>query len=86
MVGIASDTAKWDVGHYRPIIYHCCGKSVNITNDSRCLNTMLIFDGDDGSSLFLTVIFEADLPVGSIFILTKCFFKVGPPYTTLDQL
>ena len=39
----------WGVGQY--IIYD---KAVNrpATNDSRCLNTMLIFDGKDGRSSY----------------------------------
>ena len=44
-MGIASDPAKVGCGS----LYHVYGKAVNITNDSRCLNTMLITGGEDGS-------------------------------------
>ena len=51
------------------IIY---GKAVNITNDSRCLKTMLIFDEEDGRISHIRY-FRSRPSVGSIFILTDFF-------------
>ena len=66
------------------LLYHLWqGGNRPITNDSRCLNTMSIFDGKDGSS---HPSFQSRPSCWSHFHFDKTFFsKVEPPTTKLDQ-
>ena len=66
------------------LLYHLWqGGNRPITNDSRCLNTMSIFDGKDGSS---HPSFQSRPSCWFHFHFDKMFFsKVEPPTTKLNQ-